>query len=434
MMNLPLTAPRSSSKDLLEEYCAETPRPLPEFRLYKPRSGHPDWIRLMAEARELADKLRPNLEKPQHRLQSFKRQALSAKTAAENWRINRRLHKEGREDYLPFVLQWTALRTCNFVCTYCDDHRGRKYPELSNEGVLDTEGALKLLRIMRTRAPSMYFAGGEPTLRKDLPTLTRAARDLNYYPIIVNTNGSMIARNLSKPAWRSWLADTDNVIVSLDGLDLRSLKDIWNYRRPQDVLRNLLLLRELADEMNFKLMINAVILPDALETASDLLDLACDLGIWLLVVPVNIGPTIDTSLQKNPAYLALAKRILDRKRAGYPIGGSMRLNRQLLFSEKLNCKSALKPHVDYDGRLAWPCKASVNVEPEFISVLDFENVDQLYEHASRRISPKGFHGPAINQCGAHCNWAQNYMTDAYVHGLVNPLSVIGEIREFVFQR
>ena len=90
--------------------------------------------------------------------------------------------------------------------------------------------------------------------------------------------------------------------------------------------------------------------------------------------------------------------------------------------------------MDFDGRLAWPCKTSVNVEPDYINVLDLDHVDALYAHASSRISPHRFHGPAANQCGGDCNWAQNYSTDAYAHGLANPLSLVREIFDFAFQR
>ena len=33
--------------------------------------------------------------------------------------------------------------------------------------------------------------------------MPRAARDLRYHPIVINTNGSLITRNLRKPAWRT---------------------------------------------------------------------------------------------------------------------------------------------------------------------------------------------------------------------------------------
>jgi MoaA/NifB/PqqE/SkfB family radical SAM enzyme len=410
------------------------PASLPEFKRYTPKAGHPDWPRLQREARELAVELLPTLERPANKRKTAARRLQSILTMAGNFRFNRRLAREGREDLRPLYFIWTTTRVCNFTCTYCDDHQGRKYPDLPNDGVLDTAQGIELLKIMRTRTPSVYFAGGEPMARKDLPELTRAARDLNYYPIIINTNGSLVAQNLKKAAWKTWLADTDIVVVSLDALDLELLGKMWVTKRAEDVIRNLLLLRDLAAEMNFKLMVNTVIQPETLAEASDVLDLVNDLGIWFCPVPQNVGPRVHGALHKDPAYLALAETILARKREGYRITGSTRMVRRLLYSEPLNCRNTLKPHVDFDGQLVWPCKSATNTAPVKIDVRDFAHVDALYDYAVTRINPTKFHGPAANQCGADCNWAQNYTTDAYAHGLRQPLSLIGEVAEFLRAR
>jgi len=404
---------------------------LPAFRLYRFRPGHPDWPTLQAEAVDLARRYLPQLEQPRGGWPELRRRLHSYGTAARNYLTNRRLVRGGREDLRPLYFIWTLVRACNFRCEYCDDHRGCKYPELSKEGTLSPEAGLKLLRIMRSRTPSVYFSGGEPTLRRDLPELTRAARDLGYYPIIINTNGSIVDALLERSRFRTWLADTDIVIVSLDSLDLARLKRLWVYRHPGRVLRNLLLLRELARPMRFKLMVNTVIQPGHAEEARDVLDLANDLGIWFCPVPCNIGPAIAREVREDPGYFELAGLILERKRAGYRISGSARMLQRLLWSEPVNCRNTLKPHIDHDGRLFWPCKSAVNVVPERVDVLDFDDVDALYDHATRRIDPAGFHGPGKNQCGGNCNWAQNYSTDAYAHGVEHPASLVADIAEFL---
>lgn len=410
------------------------PLPLPEFQLYRPRAGHPEWPRLAAEALELARELEPKLDGPHTGVREWRRRLGAHKTTIENYRINRKLNKAGRWDLRPLYFIWTTTRVCNFRCTYCDDHLGRKYPDMPNDGVLDTEQAKRLLKVMRTRTPSVYFSGGEPTGRKDLPELTRTAYELSYYPLIINTNGSLIHRQLAKPAWRRWLADMDIIVVSLDSLDLAELREVWVYKRPEVVVRNLLMLRHLAEKFQFKLLVNTVIEPGKVDQAKDVLDFVNDMGIWFCPVPMNVGPRIHPALPTDPAYRRLSDIILARKRAGYRITGSSRMNERLLRSAKLNCRNTLKPHIDFDGRVGWPCKSAVNVPAQFVDVLQFDHVDDLYEAASKRINPTCFHGPAANQCGGDCNWAQNYTTDAYHHGLENPLSLLGEVAGFLSQR
>jgi MoaA/NifB/PqqE/SkfB family radical SAM enzyme len=402
-----------------------------QFALYRPGRGHPDWPALHADAVGRAERARALLDPPRSVRADLRRRTRAYATAARSFAVNARRERAGREDLVPLYFIWTMLRSCNFHCDYCDDHRGNKYPDLDNRGVLDTDRAIRLLEIMRTRAPSVYFAGGEPTLRKDLPAITRAARDLDYYPIIINTNGSAIDRRLADPAWKSWLADMDIVIVSLDGLETSALATMWRYRKAHEVVRNLLLLRELAAEQRFKLMVNCVIQPGRLHHARAVLDLANDLGIWFCPVPLNVGPAISDRLAGDADYRALAELILERKRAGYRITGSLRMNRRLLAAEPLDCRNSLKPHIDYDGRLIWPCKASVNVDPVAIDVLAFDDVDSLYDHAVAAIDPTGFQGDGPDQCGASCNWAQNYSTDAYAHGLRHPLSLVRDVGSFL---
>ncbi|MBW2525082.1 MAG: radical SAM protein [Deltaproteobacteria bacterium] len=407
------------------------PGRLDEFQLYQPAAGHPDWPRLADQAKRRAGELRSKLVRPRRDRAHYARVAKSYRTLVENFGKNLRLSRAGREDLRPLYFIWTLLRACNFRCEYCDDHRGRKYPDLPDEGVLGTDQALELLRIMRTGTSSVYFSGGEPTMRQDLPEITREAHRLGYYPIIINTNGSLLHRWLERDHWRGWLADMDIVIVSLDALDLDLLGRMWVYRKSEEVLLNLLLLRELRQEMDFKLMVNTVIQPGHTDEAKAVLDLCNDLGIWFCPVPMNVGPRVASSIVADEGYRRLAELIIERKRAGYRISGSPRMLRRLLFGEPLRCRNTLKPHIDFDGRLIWPCKSTQNVEPEQIDVLQFETVDALYDHACTKVDPTRFHGPANNQCGASCNWAQNYSTDAYVHGLDKPWSLLSDIRQFL---
>jgi len=408
-----------------------SPATLPEFSRYRPRPGHPDWRRLDAEAAELAGRLGPKLEPARRGPVEWRRRAASYRTALASYFENRRRAATGRQDLLPLYFIWTTLRPCNFLCDYCDDHRGRRYPELDGHGKLDVVRGQKLLEVMRTRTPSVYFAGGEPTLRKDLPTLTRRARDLDYYPIVVNTNGSLFHRLLEKAEWSGFLADVDVLVVSLDALDLERLATLWRTPHPEDVLRNLLLLRRLAARAGVKLLVNCVVQPGHVADAVEVLNFALDLGIGFTVVPKNVGPRVDAALLRDPAYPAFVARVLEEKRNGAPITGSLRMNQRLLSAAPFDCRNTLKPHVDHDGKLAWPCKASENVAPEWIDVLAFEHVDAIWKEGVRRRDPRGFHGPGPEQCGGDCCWAQNYTTDEYAHGIEHPSHLLRTLVEFL---
>lgn len=404
--------------------------PLP-FRAYAPGPGHPDWQALARDARRLATAIAPRLDRPQPGHRRLLRRASAARTVTTNYVENRRRHGLGRDDLLPLYFIWTVLRPCNFRCTYCDDHRGERYPDLSARGCLDTAQGKRLLEVMRTATPAVYFAGGEPTLRPDLPELVRHARDLDYYPIVVNTNGSLIRRRLGEERWRSFFADVDVVVVSLDALRLDLLAGMWGVARPEEVISGLLLLRELADAQRFRLLVNTVVQPGHVAEARAVLALCEDLGIGFCPVPRNRGARVDPAVRADPEYAPFVAHVLERHAAGVGIAGSRRMNARLLGGAPLDCHNTLKPHVDHDGRLAWPCKATVHTPPVWLDVLAYPDVPSLWAAATALRDPKGFHGPGPDQCGGACNWAQNYTTDEYAYGLRRPVALARSITGFL---
>lgn len=406
---------------------------LPDFELYEPKQGHPHWGLLMQEATALANELQPHLQQPESGFSKLTRRVESYRTALGNFLINKDRAKEDRHDFLPLYFIWALLNNCDFNCTYCDDHIGSAYPDLDSKGRLDTEQSIELLRVMRTRTPSVYLTGGEPTLRPDLPEITRAARELKYYPIITNTNGARLHSLLQKPEWSGWLADTDMIVVSLDALDIDTLKQMWatGEAEAENVLCNLLLLRKLRDEFDFKLLVNTVIQPGRSEEAGAVLDLANDLDITFCPVPQNAEAGIAPGLLDDPQYLELVDKILARKREGHSIVGSEAMNDRMLHAKPFDCKNTLKPAINAKGELRWPCSAEVNIPQRQIPVLDFEDVDSLYAHASSLVDPTNLHGSCADQCGGNCNRAQHYSTDAYNRGLSRPLGLVSEILDFL---
>lgn len=410
------------------------------FRFYRPREGHPDFDLCREEALGLAEQISPRIKKDAEitageRLRDAARKARSLRKLAENFRVNRSRYSRGDHALRPLYVIWSMLNTCNFRCTYCDNHQGRAYFNVPDPDVLDTEQGKRLLEVMSTGTLAIYWCGGEPTLRRDLPELLAYAWDLGFFPNMINTNGSLLHKKLLLPEWRDFLWKMDTVIVSLDGLHLERLGSLWGTREPRQVLVNLLLLRELSKGTTFKLAVNTVVTPGSIDEAEAVLDLACDLGIWFVPVPVNVGHRPNRELLGNPQYAALVDKILERKRRGHRIIGSSRLLKQLLHAEPYRCLTALKPHVWSNGSICWPCRASVNVLPADVSLLAHRTFDEAYEAGRRLINPDFFHGPARNQCGGECAWMQNYTTARYMEGIIRPLrsGILGEIFEFAWK-
>lgn len=408
------------------------------FRHYQPREGDADFNECYKEAMELVEKIKPIILKTSdltatQKLNTIKRKMKGYQSAIQNYLINRRRFKNLNHNFRPLYVIWTTLNDCNFACTYCDNHQGKLYPDIPDPDRLDTEQGKKLLKIMRTGTPTIYWCGGEPTLRKDLPKLLDYACSIGYFPNIINTNGSILHQRLQKADWSKFLYQMDIIIISIDGMNLDRLKDLWKFKNPKQVFVNVLLMKELQNYVDFKLCVNNVIIPGAVAESKAAFNLACDLDIWYVPVPVNYKHSPNQNLLNDPEYKELANLILERKKQGYKIIGSYKLLKKLLFAEDYKCLTTLKPHVWSNGNIAYPCRASHTIPPADINILDYNTFDEVYAAGGRLINPDNFHGQAVNQCGGQCAWMQNYTTDRYADGFKSLIrgGFIHEVMEFV---
>ena len=178
---------------------ASAPEGLSEFRLYRPRADHPEWRRLQSEADEIERRVRPRLEPPRRGWRERRRRWHAYATTAAQLRREPPASPRRARGPAAALLHLDAAPHLQLPLRVLRRPPRAALPGPAERGgSLHAGGGIELLRIMRTGTPSVYFSGGEPTLRKDLPLLTRAARDLDYYPIIVNTNGSVIDRLLER--------------------------------------------------------------------------------------------------------------------------------------------------------------------------------------------------------------------------------------------
>jgi len=408
--------------------------PRPAFSLYRPLPGHPDWQEMFDEAAELAAEIAGNIKKDSDlnfsdRLDNMARKKKSYVTTVSTFFKNRKRLKSGNHCLLPLYWIWVMHNTCNLRCTYCDDHSGQGWFDRKDENALGTEGGKKLMEIMRTGCSSIYFCGGEPTLRKDLPQLVDHGWDLGYYPMAMNSNVTVIHDRLRDPGWKDVMRKLDILVISVDALSPEKLDQVFQRPLGRTALVNALMLRELQKVNKFMLIVNSVVTKETIPEARAVLDWANDLGIFYACVPANVKEGPDPELINDPEYRDFVATLLKRKKEGHKIIGSYTLLDKFLYARPYTCMTTMKPHVGADGKLPWPCRASINIEPEYINVFDHDNVAEMYDSACRIIDPTGFHGPAKNQCGGWCAWYQNYTTEIYRQTLLRPWRFLAEAGE-----
>lgn len=404
-----------------------------DFKLYKRKDNHPDWDEIYSEASELVSDIAASVKLPKRPVSNpllEKRKIRAMIKTAGNFRINRKKMAAGNHNFIPLFYIWTMTNRCNFNCTYCSDHRGNIYPELYRQGFkndLSTAEGKRLIEIMKDSS-AIYYCGGEPMLRKDLPELLGHSTDHGMFNMI-NTNGSLIGDLLLKPEYCDFLQQMDVIIISLDSLDIEKLSDIYvvNKKVARKTLRNILTLKILQDYVPFKLVANTVITRDNIEESNHILDWCNDLGITFSPVSANIVHEPDRELVNNPDYQKLVTRILIRAEQGYPMIASREALEKLLRVTGFSCYPVVFDHIDHDGRLFWPCKAYKDAA--MINVLDYSRVEEVHSAAEKLIDPTDFHGPGPGQCGGQCAWMQNCVTDMYAGGLSGSFLTGGLLNE-----
>ena len=389
----------------------------PKFKLYNPKSTHPDWRAMNIEATQLALKIAKNVKLRTNVLQGTllqKRKMFALIKIVKNLMKNKQRVAKNNHNFVPLFYIWTMTNNCNFRCSYCSNHRGGLYPDLFNQGFnkdLTTEQGKQLIKKMK-QATVIYFCGGEPTIRKDLPELLDYSTSLNMFNMI-NTNGSLIGDQLTNPRYKNFLLNMDVLIVSVDSLIIPQLSKMYEVSDniSSKVIRNILALRILQNYVPFKLVANIVITKETIDECSDILDWCNDLGITFSPVSANIDENPDWDLLKNPKYIELVDKILDRARQGYPMIASANMLEKLLKFKGFKCFPVVFDHVDYTGEIFWPCKAYK--QAKMVNVLNYKNLKEAHKAAGKLINPYKFHGPGPNQCQGDCAWMQDCICDTY---------------------
>ena len=108
---------------------------------------------------------------------------------------------------------------CNFRCTYCmpRDVFGPDYQFLQRDALLTFEEITRLARIFVGHGvEKIRITGGEPTVRRDLPTLIAQLRGIEgLQDLTLTTNGSLL-RKQAQPLKEAGLS---RITISLDSLD-----------------------------------------------------------------------------------------------------------------------------------------------------------------------------------------------------------------------
>jgi len=272
-------------------------------------------------------------------------------TSTTNYFVN--LGKLLRNDRLlkPLVATYYVTTQCNLNCAYCEYFGARR--NAGAEAQLDLERALKVLRVIRSGVDRLIVTGGEPLLHPNIDQLiVRAKDEIGFRHITLLTNGSLLNQH------EALLPALDRLVISLDSTDADAWQAIIRAApdTAQTILDNIRTFAARQREFGYQLIVNGVLTPQTVEQAKSILAFCLEHNLLVSFSPqaVNNWPHYD--LLVSAEYRTFIQHLIDEKRHGAPILGSLEYLRTLLEFQPYACYPLLVPRVMPNGDLVYPCR------------------------------------------------------------------------------
>lgn len=297
--------------------------------------------------------------------------------------------KQGQRTLDPRLAIYYVTTRCNLDCTYCEDFGARRNGEAVATNLAD---AKKILKIIRDGVNKLWITGGEPLLSPYiLDLLTYARRDLRFRELSLITNGTLLARHLNL------LPLLDRLIISLDSINPAALSSVsLSVDQSQTVISAIEEVAPLQKEHGFNLILNAVITPETLGDMDALIEFSVKHKIWVSFSPQAVNNWTHYDLLSSPDYRAFTQHLLDAKKKGAPILGSVAYLKMLLEQTPYICYPTLVPRIMPDGWLIYPClpmeKAGGELGGRPVNLLNVSSWDEAWQAAKVR------YGEAPSSC------------------------------------
>ncbi len=168
----------------------------------------------------------------------------------------------------------------------------------------------------------------------------------------LTTNGSLLSNV------EALLPHLDRLVISLDAVDPQQWSAI--IRMPvetaQKVLDNIRLYASRQKADRFRLVLNAVLSPETLDAAEALIDFSREQHILISFSPQAVCNWPRYELVTSPGYQAFISKLVEVKRRGGPLVGSLSYLRVLQDLRPYACYPTLTPRILPNGDLVYPCR------------------------------------------------------------------------------
>lgn len=300
----------------------------------------------------------------------------------------------------PRVAIYYVTAQCNLNCVYCEDFGARRNAD--NQHPLPLDRVLHILRVARSGVDALMLTGGEPFTHPEIDQIIlRAKQELKFRELTVISNGYLL------PQHESTLGHLDRLIISLDCLEPQQWSQVIGMpsSTAQTILANIQEYAGLQKKFGYRLIINAVLTPETLAGAQDLINFCNEKSILISFSPQAVNNWPRYELATSTEYRAFIDDLIRQKQAGAPILGSNAYLRTLRAFQPYDCYPTLAPRIYTNGELSYPCrpleKAGNGQGGRPVNLLNVNSWDEAWKLATETYGqpPRSCHS-CFQQCYA----------------------------------
>jgi MoaA/NifB/PqqE/SkfB family radical SAM enzyme len=324
------------------------------------------------------------------------------------------------------VVYYLTLR-CNLNCAYCEDFGYSRNPK--NASYQPSTRVYPILGVLRQASDSLTFTGGETLLHPEiLPILKYSRQVLKFRQLTLLTNGLLLSERASI------LPLLDRLVISLDSLDTQFWAGLIGQSEDQakKIVENVIWAASKQKDDRFTLIINCVLNPHTLSGVDELVKFCSRHHILISFSPQSVQNWPDYDLLVSTEYKSTLLRLIEMKKKGAPILGSLPYLKSMADVSPYTCHPTLLPRVLPDGALIYPCRpieregSARGGQP--VNLLDVQNWEEALRIASQAYGdPPETCSSCFQQCYAEPSLMQNHPLSYFWDWLRYPASRRGDL-------
>jgi MoaA/NifB/PqqE/SkfB family radical SAM enzyme len=324
------------------------------------------------------------------------------------------------ETWHPLLAVYYLTYACDFRCPYCSDGNQTPYYKLRGER-LAVDDVMRVLGEIRNVCDHLVITGGEPTKYPQLENILERLPQLGFDGVVFTTNGFDVVPHLSALA-----ESVDYLVFSLDTLDAEKADHFFGVGRGtlEQILENIAVAAR-PKKRPYEIIISSVVTPDNIPDLYRVYDYAQKNAFRFAACPQLNGVKAPPALIGNSAYESFFQHLIDQKKSGAAINGSVAYLEYLQGFKDFDCRPSTVLAVSPGGDVFYPCLEQGKIAGNLLATPD---LNAIREMGKDKFGPEPH---CDNRCHSACalglSLALNQPATALHEALLQAKNIAGSV-------